>query len=55
MENIDLTVETRVSKKTGNPYEVLVIKLPNGIEIPVFGLDSVRLALIKQYTNPSFK
>lgn len=52
MEQINVVVEKRVSKKTGNEYEVCVIKLPNKIDIPVFGLGAVELQLIKQYSTP---
>lgn len=40
------TLETRVSKKTGKPYQCLVIKLTDTYEKVVF-LDTAEIELIK--------
>ncbi len=43
---VSATLETRVSKKTGNTYQCLVIKLTDTYEKVVF-LDNAEVELIK--------
>lgn len=45
---VSATLETRLSKKTGKPYQCLVIKLTDTYEKVVF-LDNAEVELIKKY------
>ena len=48
--DLKATLETRVSQKSGNSYQCVVIKLTNDYEKVVF-LDQAELALLKSVSN----